>query len=180
MMKRALPIFFLVFLINLPASVNAADWHQNFPKLKMIGTGEFRWWGFHIYTARLWQESSTFNENALFALELTYQKSISRDRFVEASIDEIKRIHQEQISAEQIEKWRHYMEQAFVDVKAGDQHIGVYLPEFGARFYNKERLLTEIKDPQFAHFFFSIWLDPKSKDQQLRKNLTGLKSGGQP
>ena len=65
------------------------------------------------------------------------------------------------------------LEKAFVDVKSGDQLIGVYLPGIGCRFYSQQALLAEIPDEIFANAFFSIWLDPRTKDSNLRQQLLG-------
>jgi len=151
---------------------HAALWQQDLPQAKVLGSGELRWFGLHIYSAKLWTESLIFNAKDSFALELTYQRTISRERFVDTSIDEIKRLHGDSISVEVLQRWKSHMERAFTDVKSGDQLIGVHLPKIGCRFYSRDKLLAEIKDTEFADAFFSIWFDPRSKDSGLREQLT--------
>ena len=165
-------IFFTAF------GAQADVWRKDLPQAKLVGSGEFSWWGLSIYSAKLWQESGTvgtviFNPQQSFALEITYHKSISRERFVDTSIDEISRLHGTSFNAEQMQQWRSYMNKAFTDVKSGDQLIGVHVPQFGCRFYSQSKLLAEIPDEKFSNAFFSIWLDPRSKDRQLRANLIG-------
>jgi hypothetical protein len=58
-------------------------------------------------------------------------------------------------------------------VEAGDQLVGVYLPGQGARFYNRSRRLASLDDPTFAQAFFAIWLDPRTRDAALRRQLMG-------
>lgn len=170
-------------LICCTAFCAQADvWRKDIPQAKLIGSGEFSWWGLSIYSAKLWQEpgaSATviFNPQQSFALEITYHKSISRERFVDTSIDEISRLHGASFSAEQMQQWRSYMAKAFTDVKSGDQLIGVHVPQFGCRFYSHSKLLAEIPDEKFSNAFFSIWLDPRSKDRQLRAKLMGQNNG---
>jgi hypothetical protein len=151
----------------------AKQWKENFPQTQLLGQGEFRWFGFHIYTAKLWSSHHKFLQDQSFALELTYKKSISKSRFTDSSIDEIKRIYKDKYSEEKLREWRNYMDIAFIDVNAEDQLIGVYLPHIGCRFYSKDRLLLEVKDIEFAQAFFAIWLHPKTRDDQLRKKLLG-------
>ncbi len=151
----------------------AAGWRQDLPQAKLIGSGDLRWFGLHIYSARLWTESPTFDPKNSFALELTYQRNITRERFVDTSVDEIKRLYGNGISNEILQRWRSHMEKAFTDVKSGDQLIGVHLPKIGCRFYSRDKLLAEINDTDFADAFFAIWFDPRSKDSGLRKQLTG-------
>lgn len=167
----------LLFSLSVSASAAAQVWKHHLPQAKMLGAGEFRWWGFSIYTARIWQQTPNkdggLDQNASFALEITYNKSISRDRFVDSSIDEIKRLHGDKFNADKLKLWRQYMEKAFIDVKPDDQLIGVYLPGIGCRFYSQQYLLAEIPDETFANAFFSIWLDPRTKDSNLRQQLLG-------
>ena len=160
-------------LSSSAAHAQTALWQQDLPQAKVLGSGDLRWFGLYIYSAKLWSESATFDVKSRFALELTYQRNISRERFVDTSIDEIKRLRGDAVNAEVLQRWRLHMEKAFTDVKAGDQLIGVNLPKIGCRFYNREKLLAEIKDTEFADAFFSIWFDPRSKDSELRKKLTG-------
>lgn len=177
MMRSALNILLLIVTMLFYPTANAQIWKQHLPQAKMLGGGEFRWWGFSIYTARIWQQTPNkdggLDQNASFALEITYKKSISRDRFVDSSIDEIKRLHGDKFNADKLKLWRQYMEKAFIDVQSGDQLIGVYLPGIGCRFYSQQNLLAEIPDETFANAFFSIWLDPRTKDNNLRQQLLG-------
>ncbi len=153
------------------ASANA--WQHELPRATVQGSGDFRFFGLRIYTARLWSEALPFDARARFALELTYHRSIARDRFVSTSLDEIRRLFGEKVPEATLLRWRGHMQQAFTDVKSGDQLIGVNLPGQGCRFYNRERLLAEIADPEFAQAFFAIWFDERSRDESLRRALTG-------
>lgn len=173
-------LFILSIYSSMSVNVHAEptqNWRQVLPQAKLLGSGEFRWWGFSIYTAKMWQQAPNkeggLDPKASFALELTYHKSISRARFVDSSIDEIRRIHGKQFDEDKLSLWRQYMEKAFTDVSSGDQLIGVFIPGKGCQFYSQHRLLAEISDEIFASVFFSIWLDPRTKDQQLRQQLLG-------
>jgi hypothetical protein len=167
--------FALIFTLSGScAFAQVALWQQELPQAKVLGSGDLRWFGLHIYSAKLWTESLRFDPKASFALELTYQRNISRERFVDTSIDEIKRLRGDTISVEVLQRWKTHMERAFTDVKSGDQLIGIHLPKIGCRFYSRDKLLAEIKDTEFADAFFSIWFDPRSKDSGLRKQLTGM------
>ena len=170
---KLLALLFFSIAIIAANNAQADEWRKNFTQTKLIGSGELRWFGFSIYTAKLWQEATPFNPKSSFALEINYQRSISKQRFVDTSIDEMQRLHGDSISKEIMNKWRKYMESAFTDVQSGDQLIGVFLPNIGCRFYNQNKLLAEIADKEFAQAFFSIWFDPKSKDQALRESLMG-------
>ena len=77
------------------------------------------------------------------------------------------------ITTEQMIRWEREMRLAFVDVRAGDRITGVYLPGEGARFYVGEKLQHVVRDEAFAKAFFAIWLDPRTRNPELRAQLLG-------
>ncbi|MFW9078953.1 chalcone isomerase family protein [Pseudomonas sp. P2757] len=160
----------LLALLISPASAN---WQEAVPGAQIIGTGEFSVFGFDVYNARLWSTTRPLAEGQPFALELIYQRNISRDDLVQASVDEIKRLAGSAVSPAQLSEWQTQMQQAFVDVQAGTRITGVYLPGQGARFFVGQRLQHEIDDPKFARAFFDIWLDPRTRNPELRRQLLG-------
>lgn len=160
-------------LLTLMISPAWATWQEALPGAQIIGTGEFSVFGFDVYNARLWSAARPLVEGQPFALELIYQRNISRDDLVQASVDEIKRLAGSAVSPTQLAGWQTQMQQAFVDVQAGTRITGVYLPGQGARFFVGQQLQHEIDDPQFARAFFDIWLDPRTRSPELRQQLLG-------
>ncbi len=59
------------------------------------------------------------------------------------------------------------------DVETGDQIAGVHRPGAGARFYLNGRRLGEIDSAAFSRAFFSILLDPRTREPELRAALIG-------
>ena len=165
-----MPLLFF-FAVSMPAC--ADGWHDDLPQAKRVGGGDFSWFGLSIYSAALWSEHLPFSADAPFALELTYHRKISRERFVKTSIDEIQRLSGGNLSADKSARWENELSHAFVDVSPGDKLIGVFLPSIGCRFYNQKERIADITDIELAKAFFSIWLDARSKDEQLRKQLLG-------
>ncbi|WP_322618182.1 chalcone isomerase family protein [Pseudomonas sp. BIC9C] len=162
-----------LWLLVLLSCQALANWQDSLPGAQILGTGEFRKYGFDVYSARLWSTSRPLANDQPFALELIYQRSISRDDLVNASVREIKRLSGTAISDEQLASWQAQMQQSFVDVQAGTRLTGVYLPGQGARFFLGQHLLREVKDLQFAQAFFAIWLDPRTSNPELRQQLLG-------
>lgn len=175
--SRSTWIFLFTFLAFIAAAgmapAHATVWRESLPQAQTLGSGDLRWFGLRVYTARLWSARKPFDAAAPFALELTYHLDISRQRFVDTSLDEIRRLSGKRFSAEKLQRWEADMQRAFIDVKAGDQLIGVYLPNEGCRFYNRSKLLAEIRDPEFANAFFAIWLDARTRKKDLRAQLLG-------
>jgi len=164
-------VFVLLSCCAWPSHAQA--WRAEIPHASENGNGELRWFGFQIYRSVLWGASAPFDPNQTFALALSYARHISGARLVQTSIDEMRRLSGARYSEQQYARWQVVLEHSLRDVDAGDQLIGVFLPGIGCRFYSRTQLLAEVSDLDFAQAFFRIWLDPRSKDAQLHKYLTG-------
>ncbi len=139
----------------------------------LAGQGSFRWFGLLIYDAQLWVGPQGYQvaapDNAPFALDLRYARSFDSDSIAETSIKEMKITGS--ASDAQYSQWLRQMKGVFKDVVKGTHITGVYLPNYGARFFLDGKGLGDIPDPQFAHAFFAIWLSPKTSAAALRKKL---------
>ncbi|MGE8502364.1 chalcone isomerase family protein [Pseudomonas berkeleyensis] len=168
-------VLLLLLLASLPVLANTqSGWRERLPQASLIGSGDFSWFGFSVYNAKLWSPERRVDFSQPFALELTYRRSISRETLVDTSLDEIRRINGEPLDREQQQDWAQQMRQAFVDVQDGTRITGVFLPDEGCRFYVDGKLQHVIDDPEFARAFFSIWLDPQTRSPKLRAALLGL------
>jgi hypothetical protein len=139
--------------------------------LSETGSGRFRWFGLHIYDARLFAPDGKFSFSQPYALALRYARELQGSRIAETSTDEIARLGFG--TALQRSAWDAQMKRIFPDVKPGNELVGLYLPGQGTRFYYDGRPVGEIADPEFATAFFSIWLDPRTKAADLRASLLG-------
>jgi len=155
------------------ASAATPDWRAQLPQAQALGGGDLTWFGLRIYRATLWSASKPFDATQPFALQLHYYRSISRERLVRTSIDEIRRLSAAPIAAPTLTRWEALLNTAFVDVRDGDELTGVYLPGQGMQLYDRQRLLAELNDEALARAFFDIWLNPDSRDQRLRQRLIG-------
>ncbi|KAA0977045.1 chalcone isomerase family protein [Pseudomonas sp. ANT_J28] len=167
----------ICFVLMLQSAELFADWREALPNARRLGSGEMRVFGFSIYSAQFWSPRLIAGEplgaDVPFALELTYSRAISRDDLVEASIKEIRRLSPNSLNSELMARWEREMRQAFVDVRAGDRITGVYMPGEGVRFYVGENLQHVVRDDAFAKAFFAIWLDPRTRNPELRAQLLG-------
>ena len=139
--------------------------------LRERGSGEFRFFGFHIYDARLWITGSRFDPAGRFALGLRYARDFAGERIAKQSDEEIARLG---IGTEELRaRWLEAMKKLFPDVKAGTELTGVHEPGRGARFFRDGVAIGGIDDPEFARAFFAIWLDPRTRAGDLRRRLLG-------
>jgi hypothetical protein len=107
----ALMLLSLAALANLNPQTLA---ERIVPQLRQVGAGEMRWFGLRLYQARLLAADGRYQDNATYALEITYQREIERERLVESSVDEIRRLGLDQ---GRMAQWREAMQRSFVDVK---------------------------------------------------------------
>ncbi|EXI88482.1 MAG: hypothetical protein AW11_02102 [Candidatus Accumulibacter regalis] len=136
------------------------------------GSGEMSWFGFTLYRATLWVAAARpgvdLPANVPTALQLDYRRDIARDRLVQASLDEMRRLG---ASDTQLQRWEGDLRRVFPDVKDGESIVGVHYPGRGASFFHRGRPNGEIADADFARLFFAIWLDPRSSQPGLRAAL---------
>lgn len=141
------------------------------PNWQAKGSGTLRFFGFKAYDATLWLPGAeaVFSFSRPFALDIRYATAIKGRDISNTSLIELQRISTS--SPEQILAWSKWMEAVFVDVKSGDQLVGVHLPGEGARFFLNGKQVGETADAAFSEAFFKIWLDPKTKRPELRAAL---------
>lgn len=152
--------------VALPAGVQA---EQN--DLRVLGHGKMRWFGLLLYDAALWVPGSGWQWDRTFALDIRYARNFAGEKLAAASVDEMMRLGYR--DARKLSAWREGMLSAFPDVKSGERITGVYRPGIGAEFFHEGRATAVIADPEFARAFFSIWLDPGTREPKLRAALLG-------
>jgi len=141
------------------------------PDLKLLGSGEMRWFGLHLYDASLWSSAQTWSPKQVFALDLLYAREIPGKRLVDSSISEMRRLGIK--DEEKLTRWSDSMARVFPDVKKGDRIVGVHIPGKGASFYHQGQPTGTVEDAEFSDMFFAIWLDPRTREPSLRKALLG-------
>ncbi|MBC7781193.1 MAG: chalcone isomerase family protein [Proteobacteria bacterium] len=139
--------------------------------LKRLGTATMRWFGLPLYDASLWVRGAQWDADDNYALEMVYAREFTGKALAESSITEMKRVGFTD-EAEHA-RWLAAMVRLFPNVSRGYRLIGVHLKGGGASFFGQDRPLGTIDDPQFGNAFFSIWLDPRTREPQLRARLLG-------
>lgn len=130
-----------------------------------------RWFGLHIFDAALWVTGRELQWDETFALDIRYARDFSGARIADASADEIRRLGV--ADNRRVEYWREQMARIFPDVSKGESITGVYRPGVGAEFFHQGRAVGSLRDADFARAFFSIWLDPRTREPRLRASLLG-------
>ncbi len=140
------------------------------PNLRAVGSGALTWWGVTLYEATLLAPDGQFRPDAPHALQIAYRYGFSREQLARATLKEIERLQGEREDREALfDRFR----TLFIDVAPGDRITGIHLPGQGADFYGPQGYLGRLPDPTLAAAFFEIWLDPRTRKPDLRRQLLG-------
>jgi hypothetical protein len=142
-------------------------------QLKKVGGGQLSWLGFDIYDASLWTGSGRyagFVPGQTVALSLWYQRSFTREELLGITEKAWARLGRDAA-------WRQSrlasLRAVWTDVAPGQNMTTVVEAGGATRFYDAERLVGRIDDPEFGPAFLAIWLDPRSIVRDLRVKLLG-------
>jgi len=147
------------------------------PGARLLGSGTLRYLGLRIYDGRLWVGNTapgTDWQATPLALELQYLRNLKGELIAERSLKEMRR--QGEIDDITAERWLGNMKQLFPDVQPGHRITGVNLPGVGARFFVNGQLRGELREVDFARYFFGIWLSPRTSEPVMREQLLGRKT----
>jgi hypothetical protein len=145
--------------------------------VKLVGQGQFSYLFWDLYQAQLYTADglwSNYQQSSPVVLKLTYQRDISKDDFIEATVDQWKHL-QGKVSA-QHQQWATQLEQLWTDVKKGDQLSCVLMADGTVQFYFNDKLLGDVTDTAFGPAFLDIWLSEKTSAPKLRKKLLNISS----
>ena len=171
MTKGRLVALVMLVALLLSGQTHAKETHLDaYPELRPVGSGALKWWGVTLYDATLLAPGGEYSPDRMYALEIAYRYGFSRQQLAMATLKEIERLQGKRDDGDVLIQ---RFSRVFADVSAGERLIGVYLPGKGADFYGPQGYLGRLDDPQLAADFFHIWLDPRTRRPDLRRQLLG-------
>jgi hypothetical protein len=173
----------LLLVLWMSAGAEAADSARPVPaevraelgRARLLGEARLRFFGFHVYDARLWAAGGINADNwssEPLALELSYARSLDGSQIAQRSVEEMKRQPGFDDTASTL--WLSRLNALLPDVKSGDRITGVQKPGETLRFFVNGQWAGEVKDPLFTRLFTGIWLSPESSEPAMRQQLLGL------
>lgn len=152
------------------------------PGARLQGSARLRFFGLHIYDARLWVEPDYPREAPArddfsryeFLLELQYARALAGKKIAERSIEEMERGGP--LAQATSKSWLTFMQQTFPDVVEGTRLGALHKPSDAVRFFVDGKAAREIRDSEFADRFFGIWLGPQTSQPEMRQQLLGGKA----
>ncbi|MEO6410202.1 MAG: chalcone isomerase family protein [Burkholderiaceae bacterium] len=146
----------------------------NLADARLLGSGTLRFFGLHVYDARLWvgpHFDPVEPAASELALELEYRRDLKGQRIAERSLVEMQR--GEPFGTEQGARWLAAMRNLFPDVRAGDRLSAINRRGEGIAFYLNGAPIGVLHDTGFARRFLAIWLGPHTSEPGLRRQLLG-------
>lgn len=142
------------------------------PNLTTVGEGSYRYLFWQLYDARLASTDGTFStyqQSSPLLLELTYKRDISKDQFIDATVEQWQKLGRS--SEQQQTAWAERLAELWRDVKEGDRLAALLTDQGQVQFYFNDADIGLVKDKDFAPAFFDIWLHPDTTAPKLRRQL---------
>ncbi|WP_019529541.1 chalcone isomerase family protein [Dasania marina] len=163
---KALVFVIWVLLLAMVSSYGHANPVANY---KLVGKGQMTWFWFDVYKAKLLTPSGNYQKQTWpLALELIYQRDISRDDLIKATKDEWQR---QQLNYQA--QWLTKLEQIWPSVSENDSLLLFVDSDGVSHFYYNSVWAGAIKDPNFSGAFTAIWLSTNTLKPRLRDQLVG-------
>lgn len=145
---------------------------------RLVGQQRFTYWGFEVYDASLWASAPFAPDDWAkqpLVLELRYLRDFKGADIAQRSIDEMQ--GQRPLGNTQQSSWSTTLQALIPNVRAGERITGIYSPDKGMQLLHQDRVLGELREPEFAQRFLGIWLAPETSQRKLRQQLL---AGAQP
>jgi len=174
-MRKLLVIILALVLLcdsaHADSSPKRLDAYMTRPQV--VGSGVLSFWFADVYSAKLFAPDGVWKLSEPFALALTYERSLGSREICERTMQEIRGLgfnNELRLGA-----WFSELRAIIPDVQKGSVITGIRTKEGFVDFYKGDDLVGSIRDSDFAYWFFSIWLNEKTSEPELRRSLLGVK-----
>ncbi|MDC0336029.1 chalcone isomerase family protein [Pseudodesulfovibrio sp.] len=173
-MRLRFLIVLLACLLLLPITTHAGTGvvARYVPKGEAVGKGRLSFLFWDVYDATLYAPEAMWQPTAPYALSIAYLRALKGEAIAKRSIEEIQKLGFTDDA--KTEEWYQTMERIFPDVDEGFILTGVRDETGRTLFYKQDIRIGIIDDPEFADWFFGIWLDENTSEPKLRNQLLGI------
>ncbi|OBY26917.1 hypothetical protein [Leisingera sp. JC1] len=154
-------------LLAVPAAGFSSPVQSLLPGAEQRGEATFRLFGFPVYQARLFtQDAAPLDWAQDFGIELTYQRRLSQDDLVEATLAEMQRLGHSAPS-------RGRFQACFQDVAPGDRYLAVSQGPDRVKFLRNGRTVCTLSQPGIKRGFMSIFVGANTRSARFTRALLG-------
>lgn len=154
-------------LLALPAAGSASPVQSLLPGAEQRGAATFRLLGLPVYQARLFTRGGAALDWAQdFGIELTYQRRLSQDDLVEATLREMRRLGY-------AAPGRARFETCFKGVSPGDRYLAVSQGPDQVKFLRNGRTACTLSQPGIKRSFMSIFVGANTRSARFTRALLG-------
>lgn len=162
----------LIFSIFVAPAFAVEVAQKYIPDAKEVGKARLTYMMWDVYDASLYAPKGQWRNDKPYALQLRYLRSLKGDAIAKRSVEEMRK--QGFNDEMKLAAWYSQMRDIFPDVKKGTEIVGISTANKATQFYKNGSLIGEIQDADFGKKFFGIWLNEKTSEPKMRRQLLGL------
>lgn len=174
-MPRAVALW-LVLVLAAGAALGRqppAELSRALPGAGLAGEAEVRWLGFTLYQAALYTPGGDrFDWGTPFALSLTYQRGLSHDRLLHATMAELTRLEGNRPDHPAL---RATLESCYRDVTPGDRFTALTEARDRVSLWFNGQRACMLEAERIRERFLGIWLSDAARLPSLSRQLRGVR-----
>ena len=164
-------ICFLAF-VAVEASASQSLANKYIKNAKPVGTGDLHFLFWKVYDVVLYAPEGEYQPSSPYALKIIYDMDFDSADIAKRSVEEMKK--QGFNDSAKLNEWQKKMAEVFPDVEKGSSITGIRDSKGNAVFYHNGEKTGVIEDSEFSESFFAIWLDEKTSEPSLRREILSL------
>lgn len=135
-----------------------------------VGEARMEYLFWDVYDAVLFTPSGNYSAGTHpIKFKLTYLRDFEAKEIVKATNEQWEHIGKKELA----DKYDSKLLSIWPDIRQGDSLTLVTNEQGLSTFYHNDEKIGEINEPQFSSDFLAIWLDEKTSEPKLRKQLLG-------
>lgn len=171
-LKTTYSAVIIFFLLPIVSHADTEIITRHVPEAQIVGTTRLNFLFWNVYDATLYAPDANWLPSSPYALAISYLRELKGNEIAKRSVKEMRELGF--TDEDTLEDWYQQMANIFPDVDENTTLIGIRKRNGQTVFYDNGRLAGTVSDTRFADWFFGIWLNEKSSEPKLRRELLGL------
>ncbi len=139
---------------------------------QQVGSTRLTWLIWDVYDAALYSPTGLYSPQLPFVLELTYLRALNGAQVAAKTTEEMTRLGNTNQTKQA--KWQLQLTDWFAGIEQGTRLAAMRNADGSTTFVrNGTQVLGSFQDPEFARYFFAIWLSAATLRPDLKEQLLG-------